>query len=51
MVVAKCFDRFALPISGVLERRFDGSALSEVRDPPRSADIQTDIISSNCYIP
>jgi hypothetical protein len=34
VVVAKSSDLFALPISGVLERRFDGSALSEVRDPP-----------------
>jgi hypothetical protein len=47
--VAKNSDLFALPISGVLERRFDGSALSEVRDPLRSADIQTDIIFGNCY--
>jgi hypothetical protein len=49
VVVAKSSERLALPISGVLERRFDGSALPEVRDPLRSADIQTDIILGNYY--
>jgi hypothetical protein len=49
IVVAKSSDRFALPTSGGLERGFDGSALSEVRDPLRSADIQTDIIFGDCY--
>jgi hypothetical protein len=49
IVVAKRPDRFALPISGVLERRLDGSALSGVRDLLRSADIQTDVILSAAF--
>ena len=48
--VAGISDGFDPPTSGASERRFDGSALSEVRKPPRSAAIQSDIILGNCYI-
>jgi len=44
---SKSSGRFAWPILGFSERRFNGFALSELRDPLRSASTQTDTIIGN----
>jgi hypothetical protein len=36
--VAKCSDRFTTPAGETPERRFDGSALSQVREFPAAAE-------------
>jgi hypothetical protein len=51
IAVARVIDRLDPPTSEACERRFDGSAMSEVRQSPRSAAIQLDIILGNCFSP